>query len=205
MQADRGRDRACFHHRSLSGALVLMPLAYHAGVPFVDSVLEAAERNGVADQVAAISTRYRSQHGSLAVAPARGPRSRPGQVRARAVDLGIEAILDAVGVVVGFRAIVAGQEPAREATRGRQGPSSPPARRKAAGGGRRGPRDWSELMAMLQDAGYRVEHTGKHRVVVDPAGARVYVLAATASDHRALLNATSGLRRATGLELRTTT
>lgn len=179
-----------------------MPLSYHAGIPFAPTVYEAAQRHDVLDRLAALATRYRSQHGGLVVAPARGPRSKPGQVRLRAADLQVEAVLDAVGVVVGFSRVL----PAPESPQGAQVPtrSSQPVRSTSAGrgGGPRGPRTWDGLFKMLREGGYEVEHTGRHLAVLSPTGGRVYTVPTSASDRRALLNAISDLRRVTGLSLR---
>ncbi|QMP84525.1 putative helicase [Streptomyces phage Endor1] len=73
--------------------------------------------------------------------------------------------------------------------------------RSSGGSGRRWPSSWSELQGRLIEQGYRLEQGRTHIGVYDQ-GRRVSTLPVTSSDHRALVNACTQLRREAGIDVR---
>ncbi|WJN63459.1 hypothetical protein [Streptomyces phage phiScoe56] len=73
--------------------------------------------------------------------------------------------------------------------------------RSSGGSGRRWPSSWSELQGRLIEQGYRLEQGRTHIGVYD-GEARVSTLPVTSSDHRALVNACTQLRREAGIDVR---
>lgn len=74
---------------------------------------------------------------------------------------------------------------------------------KGGKGQGRGPKDWRELHGWLTSAGYTTsKRPSGHVAIYSPHGARIFTVAATPSDYRALTQAASDLRRITGLRLR---
>lgn len=67
----------------------------------------------------------------------------------------------------------------------------------------RGPKDYDELFAWLQEAGYTIALGGAtHWKITDPQGRQVGTAGLTPSDSRSLGNLVSALRKNTGLALR---
>ncbi|AFV51367.1 hypothetical protein FDG66_gp47 [Streptomyces phage phiCAM] len=72
--------------------------------------------------------------------------------------------------------------------------------RSSGGSGTRWPSSWGELQGRLIELGYRLEQ-GRTHVGVYEGDAKVSTLPVSASDHRALLNACTQLRRE-GIDVR---
>ncbi|APC43291.1 hypothetical protein Joe_51 [Streptomyces phage Joe] len=73
--------------------------------------------------------------------------------------------------------------------------------RSSGGSGRRWPSSWSELQGRLIEQGYRLEQ-GRNHIGVFDGDRRVSTLPVTASDHRALVNACTQLRREADIDVR---
>ncbi|WJN62982.1 hypothetical protein [Streptomyces phage phiScoe25] len=73
--------------------------------------------------------------------------------------------------------------------------------RSSGGSGTRWPSSWSELQGRLIEQGYRLEQGRTHIGIYD-GDKRVSTLPVSASDHRALVNACTQLRREAGIDVR---
>lgn len=168
-----------------------MATVWHHGVPWLDRAYDAASRRGLAPAVAEAALALREDR-SCTTVPA-----GPGRVRVRVPGGETAAIVGEPGhVVLGFTV----EGPIEASSRPDVG-LKPAKRARGRGPVLRGPRDVTELVAWLAEAGYTVE-AGRHQAVLDPAGRRVATLATSASDHRSLANVVSDIRRVTGLPLR---
>lgn len=168
------------------------------GVAWIDKAYTAAAYRGIVAQVTAIAIDYARGKGNYAV-----HHDPSGDGRIQVTRDGIGAVLGAGNVVIGYSVVKAVDQEADDASR--RANLKPIAQRRASGMGgpsRHGPSSFSELIMQLREGGYEVEHGGSHWAVRDGSGARVYTMPVSSSDHRALTNCITDLRRLTGLDLR---
>lgn len=179
-------------------------IVWEAGVPWLDRALEAAVRQECFEIVNDIATRYRAARakevtGDYAVYP---DPTKPNVVRVQSG--GYAAAITQDGIVIGFVCPDRNAPPEVRPV----GPGTPKKTRKAPRepGTRvhvgRGPNSIAELVNWLREEGFAVRVTnGSHYEVRSATGRRLSTFPSTASDRRAVLNATAQMRRA-GADLR---
>ncbi len=169
-----------------------MEVTWYRGVPWVPQALTAATADGIADQLNEVAREFRDTI-----------QYDPGQVPP--VDVvWVERGDWTVGV--NHDLVVVGHERPGKASPSASGPDGGPepdpvdADRPKG----RGPKDYRELEAWLEDDGYLVVGGGdRHPTVIDGEGHRLVTLNHTSSDpKRALRNDVAVCRRVLGIALR---
>lgn len=163
-------------------------VVWHRGVPWLAEALTAATADGVADPVTEVAREF------ILVIDHDPGRARPSDLAW--VERGeYSACVDANLVVVGHGRPEKALPVATETQPGPKG-------RK----GGRGPRDYAELTAWLEDDGYQVvqpKGRNSHPYVINPQGARMVTLNHSPGDSkRSLANDVATCRRVLGVALR---
>lgn len=166
-------------------------LVWYRGVPWIRAALTSATHDGIADALTEVAREFRD---AVQYDPARVPPAEVAWVERGGYTVGVNRDL-----------VVVGHERPGKASSGVSGAEAGP-EAQPQGGDRpkgRGPKDYDELAAWLEDEGYMVLHTGSgHRSVVDQRMNRRVTLNGTPGDKRSFFNDVAVCRRVLGIGLR---